>query len=231
MWKNAGREEALVDQDYKDAATLAAMVAPYRHARLSAVKLAGDPNNPARFRDDATAARRSCATWVCWLEGGILDLEALAANSELAEALRIWGCANWCHAARRCIECQIVPAAISTEDPSNGPPHNYRRRIRQREQAQVAAAHFKCCRYRRRQNRCRPDLDLDPDLGQLLLGRRRPGLDPDLDRDLAVPDSYLWRGRRNFQPATLVSAKGGMFTEHRTDAVEQKPASDHTRRR
>ena len=120
MWKNAGREEALVDQDYKDAATLAAMVAPYRHARLSAVKLAGDPNNPARFRDDATAARRSCATWVCWLEGGILDLEALAANSELAEALRIWGCANWCHAARRCIECQIVPAAISTEDPSNG---------------------------------------------------------------------------------------------------------------
>ena len=161
MWKNAGREEALVDQDYKDAATLAAMVAPYRHARLSAVKLAGDPNNPARFRDDATAARRSCATWVCWLEGGILDLEALAANSELAEALRIWGCANWCHAARRCIECQIVPAAISTEDPSNGPPHNYRRRIRQREQAQVAAAHFKCCRYRRRQNRCRPDLDLD----------------------------------------------------------------------
>ena len=128
-------------------------------------------------------------------------------------------------------ECQIVPAAISTEDPSNGPPHNYRRRIRQREQAQVAAAHFKCCRYRRRQNRCRPGPDLDPDLGQLLLGRRRPGLDPDLDRDLAVPDSYLWRGRRNFQPATLVSAKGGMFTEHRTDAVEQKPASDHARRR
>ena len=55
MGKNAGREEALVGQDYKDAATLAAMVAPYRHARLSAVKLAGDPNNPARFKDDATA--------------------------------------------------------------------------------------------------------------------------------------------------------------------------------
>ena len=49
------RKEALVDQDYKDAATLAAMVAPYRHARLSAVKLAGDPNNPLRIRDDATA--------------------------------------------------------------------------------------------------------------------------------------------------------------------------------
>ena len=55
MGKNAGRKEALVDQDYRDAAILAAMVAPYRHARLSAVKLAGDPNNPARIKDDATA--------------------------------------------------------------------------------------------------------------------------------------------------------------------------------
>ena len=55
MGKNAGRKEALVDQDYKDAATLAALVAPFRHARLSAMKLAGDPNNPARFKDDATA--------------------------------------------------------------------------------------------------------------------------------------------------------------------------------
>ena len=35
MGKNAGRKEALVDQDYKDAATLAALVAPYRHARLA----------------------------------------------------------------------------------------------------------------------------------------------------------------------------------------------------
>ena len=31
-----------------------------------------------------------------------------------------------------------------------------------------------------------------------------------------------------YQPATtLVSAKAGVLTEHRTDAVEQKPASDH----
>jgi hypothetical protein len=55
MGKSAGRKEALVDQDYKDAATLAALVAPFRHARLSAVKLADAPNNPARFKDDATA--------------------------------------------------------------------------------------------------------------------------------------------------------------------------------
>ena len=33
MGKNAGRKEALVDQDYKDAATLAALAAPFRHAR------------------------------------------------------------------------------------------------------------------------------------------------------------------------------------------------------
>ncbi len=42
MGKNAGRKEALVDQDYKGAATLAALVAPFRHARLSAMKLAGN---------------------------------------------------------------------------------------------------------------------------------------------------------------------------------------------
>ena len=57
MGKNAGRKEALVDQDYKDAATLAAMAAPYRHARLSAVKLAGDPNNPVRFNEQCHRRR------------------------------------------------------------------------------------------------------------------------------------------------------------------------------
>ena len=55
MGKNAGRKREEVDGDYKQAAALAALVAPYRHARLSAVKLAGDQNNPLPFRDDATA--------------------------------------------------------------------------------------------------------------------------------------------------------------------------------
>jgi hypothetical protein len=80
MWKNAGREEALVDQDYKDAATLAAMVAPYRHARLSAVKLAGDPNNPARFRDDATADELRAELMKrlkILVSAGLIDLKAL----------------------------------------------------------------------------------------------------------------------------------------------------------
>ncbi len=55
MGKNAGRRSEEVDKDYRQAAALAALVAPYRHARLSAMKLAGDPNNPVRFKDDATA--------------------------------------------------------------------------------------------------------------------------------------------------------------------------------
>jgi hypothetical protein len=41
MGKNAGRKQSEVDADYEKAAHLAALVAPYRHARLSAMKLAG----------------------------------------------------------------------------------------------------------------------------------------------------------------------------------------------
>ena len=82
MGKNAGRKEALVDQDYKDAATLAAMAAPYRHARLSAVKLAGDPNNPVRFNDNATAdeLRAEIMKRIATLQdAGLIDLQALPA--------------------------------------------------------------------------------------------------------------------------------------------------------
>jgi hypothetical protein len=53
--KSAGRDQAKVDADYQKAAHLAALVAPYRHPRLSAVKLAGDLNNPVHFKDDATS--------------------------------------------------------------------------------------------------------------------------------------------------------------------------------
>jgi hypothetical protein len=54
MGKNTGRKAEEVDEDYKQAASLAALAAPYRHPKLSAVKLAGDPNNPARFKDNAS---------------------------------------------------------------------------------------------------------------------------------------------------------------------------------
>jgi hypothetical protein len=69
-----------VDEDYKQAAAPAALVAPYRHARLSAMKLAGDPNNPVPFKDDATAdeLRAEVMRYIARLsEAGIIDLETL----------------------------------------------------------------------------------------------------------------------------------------------------------
>jgi hypothetical protein len=55
-------------------------VAPYRHARLSAVKLAGDPNSPVRFKDDATAdeLRAELTKRLRLLvSAGLIDLKAL----------------------------------------------------------------------------------------------------------------------------------------------------------
>ena len=80
MGKNADRKYEQVDEDYKQAAALAALAAPYRHPKLSAVKLAGDPNNPLRIRDDATAdeVRAEIMRHIGILvQGGILDLEEL----------------------------------------------------------------------------------------------------------------------------------------------------------
>ena len=39
MAVNAGRKQSEIDQDYKQAAELAALAAPYRHPRLSAMRL------------------------------------------------------------------------------------------------------------------------------------------------------------------------------------------------
>jgi hypothetical protein len=43
-----------IDADLKEAAAIAEKIAPYRHARLKAVTLAGDPNNPVRIKEDAS---------------------------------------------------------------------------------------------------------------------------------------------------------------------------------
>jgi hypothetical protein len=78
--KNAGRRAEEVDRDYNQAAHLAALAAPYRHARLSAMKLAGDPNNPVRIKDYATAdeLRTEIMEKLAILrEAGVIDLEAL----------------------------------------------------------------------------------------------------------------------------------------------------------
>jgi hypothetical protein len=54
MGNNTGRKKEEVDEDYKQAAALAAMVAPYRHPRLGAMKLAGDQNAPKDLEDGAS---------------------------------------------------------------------------------------------------------------------------------------------------------------------------------
>jgi hypothetical protein len=53
--KQTKQPDKVIDAAMIQAVQIAEKVAPYRHARLSAIKLAGDPNNPVRFKDDATA--------------------------------------------------------------------------------------------------------------------------------------------------------------------------------
>ncbi len=53
--KQNNMKAEIVDSYMQKAIAVAEKVAPYRHPRLSAVKLAGDPNNPVRFGDDMTA--------------------------------------------------------------------------------------------------------------------------------------------------------------------------------
>lgn len=80
LGKNAGRRSEEVDRDYNQAAHLAALAAPYRHARLSAMRLAGEPNNSARFKDYATAdeLRAEIMEKLAIIrDAGIIDLEAL----------------------------------------------------------------------------------------------------------------------------------------------------------
>jgi hypothetical protein len=57
-------------------------VAPYRHPRLSAVKVAGDPTSPAHFKYDATAEelRAEIERRINVLQSaGILELRAIEA--------------------------------------------------------------------------------------------------------------------------------------------------------
>ena len=58
----------------------APLVAPFRHARLSAMKLAGDPNSPVRFRDHASAAElreEIMRRLRILVSAGLIDLKAL----------------------------------------------------------------------------------------------------------------------------------------------------------
>jgi hypothetical protein len=81
MTAKANKEKPeVVDESMLQAVSIAEKIAPYRHARLSAVKLAGDPNNPARFKDDATADELRAEVMrrlMVLQEAGAIDLQAL----------------------------------------------------------------------------------------------------------------------------------------------------------
>ena len=83
--RSGTRKPKEIDEDYREAAALASLAAPYRHARLSAMKLAGDPNSPLRIRDDASAdeIRAEIMKRLAVLtSAGLIDLEALPAPSD-----------------------------------------------------------------------------------------------------------------------------------------------------
>jgi hypothetical protein len=73
---NNGKPE-IVDANMLQAVSIAEKIAPYIHARLSAVKLAGDPNDPIR-RMASMSADQLKAEIMASLEmlGPVLDLPA-----------------------------------------------------------------------------------------------------------------------------------------------------------
>jgi hypothetical protein len=76
---NKGKPET-IDANMLQAVSIAERIAPYRHARLSAVKLAGDPNSPIRFKDDATADELRAELTKrlrILVSAGLIDLKAL----------------------------------------------------------------------------------------------------------------------------------------------------------
>ena len=80
--KQTKQPDKVIDAAMIQAVQIAEKVAPYRHARLSAVKLAGEPNNPMRVWDNATADELRAEIMHhlgVLIEGGLIDLAALPA--------------------------------------------------------------------------------------------------------------------------------------------------------
>ncbi len=77
---NKGKPET-IDANMLQAVSIAEKIAPYRHARLSATKILGDPNNPVHFKDDATAdeLRAELMKRIAILQdAGLIDLQCVA---------------------------------------------------------------------------------------------------------------------------------------------------------
>ena len=78
--KQTKQPDKVIDAAMIQAVQIAEKIAPYRHARLSAMKLAGDPKNPARFKDDSTADELRAEVMrrlMVLQEAGAIDLQAL----------------------------------------------------------------------------------------------------------------------------------------------------------
>ena len=78
--KQTKQPDEVIDAAMIQAVQIAEKIAPYRHARLSAMKLAGDPKNPARFKDDSTADELRAEVMrrlMVLQEAGAIDLQAL----------------------------------------------------------------------------------------------------------------------------------------------------------
>jgi hypothetical protein len=81
--KHLGKPEAEVNAAMKDALMAAERVAPFRHPKLAAMKLAGGPSNPLRMMDNATAEELK-AEIIRHLRilAPVLDLEPLMALAD-----------------------------------------------------------------------------------------------------------------------------------------------------
>jgi hypothetical protein len=78
--KRSGGKPEAIDANLRDAAAIAEKIAPYRHARLSAVKLAGSANNPASRWDGVTAEELRAEIMrrlIVLQEAGVLELTAI----------------------------------------------------------------------------------------------------------------------------------------------------------
>ena len=81
--KHLGKPEAEVNAAMKDALMAAERVAPFRHPKLAAVKLAGDVNNPLRMLDTATADELKAEIMKhLKILAPVLDLEPLIALAD-----------------------------------------------------------------------------------------------------------------------------------------------------
>jgi hypothetical protein len=89
--KQTNQPDKVIDAALIQAVQIAEKIAPYQHARLSAVKLAGDPNNSVRFKDDASAdeLRAEIMKRISELSrAGYLDLAALPAPTHTQKLIK-----------------------------------------------------------------------------------------------------------------------------------------------